>query len=56
MEWKAFELGPGAPSAAAGDPVAPTEYVLPEVLDRAWGGCDAQTANVTPCASGSSPE
>ena len=26
VEWRSFELDPGAPSAAAGEEVSPTEY------------------------------
>jgi predicted DsbA family dithiol-disulfide isomerase len=35
VEWKSFELDPGAPSAAAGDEVSPTEYA--ERLARKYG-------------------
>ncbi len=35
VEWKSFELDPGAPSAAAGDPLSATEYA--ERLARKYG-------------------
>ena len=35
VEWRSFELDPGAPSAAAGEQVSPTEYA--ERLARKYG-------------------
>jgi predicted DsbA family dithiol-disulfide isomerase len=45
VEWKAFELDPGAPSAAAGDPVSPTEYA--ERLARKYGTSVAGAQQMT---------
>ena len=45
VEWKAFELDPGAPSAAAGDPVLPTEYA--ERLSRKYGTSVAAAQQMT---------
>jgi len=45
VEWKAFELDPGAPSAAAGDPVSPTDYA--ERLARKYGTSVAGAQQMT---------
>jgi predicted DsbA family dithiol-disulfide isomerase len=54
VEWKAFELDPGARSAAAGDPVSPTGYA--ERLARKYGtsvaGGQQMTDHMTQQAAG----
>ncbi|MDP9430066.1 MAG: DsbA family oxidoreductase [Actinomycetota bacterium] len=45
VEWKAFELDPGARSAAAGDPVSATEYA--ERLARKYGTSVAGAQQMT---------
>jgi predicted DsbA family dithiol-disulfide isomerase len=54
VEWKAFELDPGARSSTAGDPVSPTEYA--ERLAGKYGtsvaGAQQMTDHMTQQAAG----
>src|SRR3712207_9176996 len=53
VQWRSFELDPGAPSAAAGDPLSPTESAarLARKHGTAVPEAPAMTAPLTPHAA-----